>query len=306
MIATEVSKTSKAISRIRRVDCKLIAAFAAIYILWGSSFLAIRIAVQLIPPWLAAGTRFFTAGFILYAFARLRGEAAPTWREWRGLALLGCLMFVITYGALFWAEQVVPSGVTSVLEATLPLLTMVLEVFVLRRQRFRWSLLVAVALGFGGIGLMLFRNSGQQFAGLPCLVILGGSASWSLGSVLTRSLPLPSSRALTAGAEMLLGGAGLLTLSLASGELHSLHDVPAKAIWAVLYLIVAASLVAFTAYVWLLGRKPATLVASHAYVNPIVAILLGHFLGGEVITARTLEGAAIVILSVALTLRPAK
>jgi drug/metabolite transporter (DMT)-like permease len=201
---------------------------------------------------------------------------------------------------------VVPSGVTSVLEATLPLLTLALEVFVLRRQTFSLSLLIAVALGFGGIGLMLFRNSGQQFAVLPCLVILGGSASWSLGSVLTRSLTLPSSRVLTAGAEMLLGGVGLLILSVASGELHSLHGVPAKAIWAVLYLIVAASLVAFTAYVWLLGRKSATLVSSHAYVNPIVAILLGHFLGGEVITARTLEGAAIVILSVALTLRPAK
>ena len=303
MTVTEVSTSGGARGTRRSFDLTLVLAFAAIYILWGSSFLAIRVAVQLMPPWLAAGARFSTAGVVLYLFARLRGEGSPTARQWRSVAILAALMFVVTYGALFWAEQFVPSGITSVLEATIPLITMALEVFVLRKQAFRWPPLIAVLVGFGGVAFMLFRNNGQHFGLVPCFAVIGASTAWSLGSVLTRSLPLPSSRVLTAGAEMMVGGAGLLLVSFASGDLHAIHHIPAKAIWCVVYLIVAASLIAYTAFVWLLGRLPATVVASHAYVNPVVAIALGHFLGGEVVTARTLEGAALVILSVAITLR---
>jgi drug/metabolite transporter (DMT)-like permease len=277
-------------------------AFAAIYILWGSSFLAIRVAVQIVPPWFAAGVRFFTAGVILYVFSRLRGERKPSMIQWRSLAVLGALMFVATYGALFWAEQYVPSGITSVLEATLPLITMGLEVFVLRQQPFRPQMLGAVLLGFIGVFSMLFRSGSQSFGIGPCLVIIGGGCAWSLGSVLTRDLPLPSSRVLTAGAQMMLGGGALLIISLVSGELHPFPHLTAKAFWAILYLIVAASIVSFTAYVWLLGRMPATVVSSHAYVNPVVALALGYFVGGEQVTMRTLIGAFLVIASVALTL----
>src|SRR5277367_3835610 len=134
-----------------RLNVQTILAFFAIYVIWGSTFLAIRTAVLLAPPWLCAGIRFFTAGTILFLFALLRGTAWPTWREWRSLGIIGVLMFSVTYGALFWGEQFVPSGITSVLEATLPLFTVLLEVFVLRQQKFRWRMLIALAVGFCGV-----------------------------------------------------------------------------------------------------------------------------------------------------------
>jgi drug/metabolite transporter (DMT)-like permease len=219
-------------------------------------------------------------------------------------------MFSLTYGALFWGEQYVPSGITSVLESTLPLMTVVLEVFVLRQQRFRWRMLLAVTLGFCGVALTLpitsmFKGGHSSFGGFgvfPCLVILGGSASWSLGAVLTRSLPLPKSRLVTAGAEMMLGGGVLLLVSLVSGELHPFPAVSVKAAWVLVYLIVAGSLVGYTAFVWLLERMPASRVASHAFVNPIVALALGYFLASEELTVRTLLGAGLVVGSVVLTL----
>jgi drug/metabolite transporter (DMT)-like permease len=286
-----------------RIDVRLILAFFAIYVLWGATFLAIRIAVLQIPPLFTAGVRFFAAGLLLYGFMRLRGQPAPSGAQWRSLAIMATLMFVITYGALFWAEQYVPSGITSVLEATLPLITLALEVFVFRRQPFRWPMLLAVFMGFGGVSLLLFQNARQTYGLLPCAVILIGATSWSLGAVLTRSMPLPTSRPLTAGAAMMLGGGILLVLSALTGELHPLPHIPWRAAWALLYLIVCGSLLAFTAFVWLLGRMPATRVASHAYVNPLVAVALGYFAAGEVITPRILIASALVVCSVFLILK---
>ncbi len=290
-------------SKEKRIDLRELAAFFAIYVLWGSTFLAIRVAVLLVPPWFSAGVRFFTAGAVLYTFTRIRGAEPPSRRQWRSVALLGVLMFSITYGALFWGEQYVPSGITSVLEATIPLITVLLEVFVLRQQKFRWSGLLPVAMGFCGVALMMLNTRGQAVPVTASLVILGGSVAWSLGAVLTRSLPLPKSRPLTAGAEMMLGGGLLLAVAAMSGELHPFPVVPPRAAFALVYLIVAGSLLAFTAFVWLLGRLPASRVASHAYVNPIVAIALGHFAVSEEITSRTLLGAGLVIGSVILTMK---
>jgi len=287
----------------RRFEVRVLLAFFAIYVLWGGTFLAIRIAVQLIPPFFTAGLRFFVAGTLLYGFMRLRGRPAPSWTEWRSLAIMGLLMFVATYGALFWGEQYVPSGITSVLEASLPIITMTLEVFIFRQQPLRWPMLAAVALGFCGIALLLVENGRQPFGLLPCAVILAGGTAWSLGAVLTRSMPLPKSRSLTAGAAMMLGGFILLVLSGIAGELHPLHHIPLRAALSLLYLIVGGSLVGFTAFVWLLGRMPATTVASHAYVNPLVAVALGYFAAGEVITLRTVLASALVIASVFLILK---
>jgi len=282
-------------------DVRVMLAFAAIYVLWGSTYLAIRIAVQQVPPLFAAGTRFFLAGTLLYAVMRLRGRPRPAGKEWGTLAVLGSLMFVVTYGAVFWAEQYVPSGFTSVLEATLPLITIGLEVFVFRQQRFRWSLLVSIAVGFVGVLLLLLHNA-QHVAILPCAAILGGGIAWSLGAVLTRALPLPKSKGITAGAEMMFGGAILLMLSASFGEMHPFPHLSAKAVGALLYLVVAGSLVGFSAFVWLLGRMPATRVASHAYINPVVAVALGYFFAGEVVTPRMLLGTALIVASVALIL----
>jgi drug/metabolite transporter (DMT)-like permease len=287
----------------RRVDLCVILAFFAIYVLWGATFLAIRIAVQLIPPFFTAGLRFFAAGTFLYCFMRLRGQPRPSPAEWRSLAVIGLLMFVATYGALFWGEQYVPSGITSVLQATLPVITIALEVLVFRRQRLRWRMLAAVLMGFCGVALLLLENGRQQVGLLPCAVILAGGTAWSLGAVLTRSMPLPQSRPLTSGAAMMLGGSVLLMLSGITGEMHPFPHIPARAALALLYLIVGGSLLAFTAYIWLLGRMPATRVASHAYVNPLVAVALGYFVAGEIITVRTILAATLVVLSVFLILK---
>ena len=289
-------------SRGRRLDLRVLLAFAAIYVLWGATFLAIRIAVLEIPPFFSSGVRFLIAGALLYAFMRLRGQASPSAREWRSIATIALCMFVATYGALFWAEQYVPSGITSVIEATLPITTVALEVFVFRQQPFRWRTLAAVALGFCGVAWLLIRND-QPFPGLPCVVILAGGTAWSLGAVLTRSMPRPKSLPLAAGAQMMLGGAVLLALSQATGELHSFPHISLRAGLALSYLIVAGSLLGFTAYVWLLARMPATQVASHAYVNPLVAVALGYFVAGEPLTMRMILASALVLASVLLILK---
>src|SRR6266403_1510574 len=154
------------------VDVRVVAAFFAIYVLWGATFLAIRVAVLEVPPFLMAGLRFFVAGSVLYGFMRLRGEASPSPAEWRSIGLMALFMFVATYGALFWAEQYVPSGITSVIEATLPITTLTLEVLVFRQQPLRWGMLGSVAVGFGGVVMLLVKNGQRDFAVLPCLVIL--------------------------------------------------------------------------------------------------------------------------------------
>lgn len=284
----------------------MVLAFFAIYVLWGTTFLAIRIAVEELPPLFAAGVRFFTAGVVLYVFMRLKGETKPTAIQWRNLAIMGLLMFVAEYGPLFWAEKYVPSGIVSVLAATLPILTIVLEMLVLRQQRMRPILAAATLLGFAGVGVLLLPNGTQHLPLVPCLAILCGATTWSLGSVLTRSMDLPKARPLTAGAAMMLGGGTLLALSAAFGEMHPVPHISLRGGLALLYLIVFGSLIAFTAFVWLLAHMPATRVASHAYVNPVVAIALGYFAAGEVITARTLAGTALVLISVFLILRKDK
>jgi drug/metabolite transporter (DMT)-like permease len=289
--------------RIARLNVRVLLAFAAIYFLWGATFLAIRIAVLQIPPFFTAGLRFFVAGASLYVFMRLRGQPGPTVAQWRSIAVTALCMFVATYGALFWAEQYVPSGVTSVIEATLPLTTIVFEVFIFRQQPFRWRMLASVVLGFCGVAWLLIRNDQQPLAVLPCLAILAGGVAWSLGAVLTRSMPRPQSLPLSAGAQMMLGGAVLLALSQITGELQPFPRISLHAALALLYLIVGGSLLGFTAYAWLLARMPATRVASHAYVNPLVAVALGYFVAGEVFTTRMALAAVLVVASVFLILK---
>jgi drug/metabolite transporter (DMT)-like permease len=284
-----------------RLDTRVALAFAAIYVFWGGTFLAIRIAVLQLPPFFASGVRFLIAGAVLYTFMRLRGHPSPTLREWRSIAVTSLCLFVATYASLFWAEQFVPSGVASVLEATLPLTAMVLEVFLFRQQPFRWRMGAAVLLGFLGIAWLLIRNQ-HTFPALPCLVILASGVAWSLGGVLTRSMKRPRSLPLTAGGQMMLGGIALLALAQATGELKALPPVTLSAAVALLYLIVAGSLLGFTAYVWLLARMPVTRVASHAYVNPMVALVLAYFVAGETLTPGMLVASALVIASVILIL----
>jgi drug/metabolite transporter (DMT)-like permease len=277
-------------------------AFSAIYFLWGSTYLAIRIAVEHLPALFAAGTRFFIAGVTLYFFVQCKERVWPTQRQWRNLTMLAVAMFVVNYGALFWAEKYIASGVASVLVATIPLFTILFEVALLRQERFRWELIAAIAVGFCGVTVLTLHGAESGLHLLPCLILLSGSICWCLGSVLSRSIELPSSRPLTAGAEMMIGGFLLLVCSAFVGEMHPFPQFSRSAVFALLYLIVFGSLLAFTAYVWLLSHMAATRVASYAYVNPVVALGIGHWLGGETVSRRTLVGTGLVLASVVLTL----
>jgi drug/metabolite transporter (DMT)-like permease len=285
----------------------LFAAFFAIYILWGTTFLGIRVAVLEMPPIFAAAARFFTAGAILFTFLRVRGQQGPTRMEWRNLFLIAVLMFVLEYAGLFWGERYIPSGISSVLAATIPLFTLIAEVAVVREQRWNAVIGVATALGFAGVVVLMLpasTNGGAVAVPLwPALAILGGSSGWALGSVLSRSLKLPGSRLMTSACTMMLGGAVLFGVSALCGELNPLPHLTTRGLIALVYLIVVGSLIAFPSYVWLLSQMPATRVASYAYVNPIVAVILGYFLAGEAITLRTMAGGALVLISVFLILR---
>ena len=245
-------------TRSRDPKALVVLAFAAIYVLWGGTFLAIRVAVHEIPPLFTAGTRFAIAGVGLFLFMRLRGEANPSLLQWRNLTLIGLLMFAITYGGLFWAQQFVPSGITSIIEATLPITTIALEMWVFRTLPFQWRAVVGVVLGFSGIALLLAQSDAHNLPLRPCLVILLSGVAWSLGTVVSAQLSLPASRPLTAGSQMMIGGAVLLLLSAAHGDLRPLPHISTSAAFALSYLIVFGSIIAYTAYVWLLARIPAT------------------------------------------------
>jgi drug/metabolite transporter (DMT)-like permease len=290
-------------TRRRGPSMAVLLAFFAIYFLWGSTYLSIRTLVATVPPLLAAGLRFSIAGAVLFLWTRLRREALPTRQQWRNLAVLGALMFLAAYGGLFWAEQTVPSGVASLLVAMIPVCTAIFEIFVFRREKLTVTLAVSVVLGVAGVAtLVLDGGTSRGLPLLPCLAILGSEICWSLGSVLSKEMDLPASKTLSAGCQMLSGGLMLLIISAFAGNLYPFPAFSPGALGALAYLIVAGSLLAFTAYVWLLARMPVSTVASYAYVNPVVALAIGFWLGNEAVGARTLIGAALVLASVILIL----
>lgn len=299
----QVSAVKTSPSGWRNLSLTALLAFFAIYFIWGSTYLAIRISVEHLPPFFAAGVRFFAAGGALYIFAQYKAKAWPTMRQWRNLAGLSVIMFTINYAALFWAEKYVPSGIASVIVATIPLWTILFETILLRQERFRLQLLLSIAMGFCGVSILMLHRGEGGLRLLPCLVILCGSLCWSLGSVLSRSVDLPASKPLIAGAEMMMGGMLLLISSALAGEMHPLPQFTIPAVLALLYLIIFGSLLAYTAYVWLLGHMTATRVASYAYVNPVVAVSIGHWAGGEALSLRTIMGTALVLFSVLFTLK---
>jgi len=277
-------------------------AFTAIYLIWGSTYLAIRIAVATVPPLFAAGTRFFFAGAVLFIWALARGGAMPSRREWRNLAIQGVLLFLIAYGGVFWAEKTLPSGITSVLVATIPIWTALLQICVLRKESFRWTLAGSILLGLAGVAVLAF-DPGASLTLAPCLAVLVSEVAWSTGTVLSKILVLPKNMLINSGAQMLLGGCMLLVCSGLFGELRPLPHVSLRAGLAILYLAVAGSIIAFTAYIWLLNRMRATAVTSYAYVNPVVALLIGHWFGNEALGVRTALGAALVVFSVVVAIR---
>lgn len=291
---------------------KILLAFAIIYFVWGSTFLAIRVGVREVPPFLLAGMRFFAAGILLYSWMRARGTASPTGREWVSASLLAVLIFVLDYGLLFWAERRVPSGIAAVMLATIPVFMALAEIFFLRTQRLTLRLAFALLVGIAGVGVLVGRSTGfreRPIETTGAIALLVAAISWSLASILTRKLPLPESKVMSSGAQMLAGGILLTLTSLMLGEFKGfdVQAVSLKAWLALAYLIVAGSIIGFTAYVWLIHHESPTKVGTYAYVNPVVAVLVGYFLGGEGLGARTVVGTLLVLVSVVvITTTPKK
>ena len=279
-------------------------AFACIYVIWGSTYLAIRYAVETIPPLFVAGFRHLIAGTLLFGWCWWQG-LRPIRQQWLASIVLAVLFFLIGHGTLHWAQQTLPSGLAALLIATEPIFVAII-LTATRRARFTRSLLIGLLLGLFGVALIIgadVRSNRPEI--LSSFVVLIGTASWSIGMVYSRSAALhPDSR--MAAAMSLLAGAGMLLLGgMVTGEAARLH-VPAvslKSLLALGYLAVAGSLVAYSAYFWLLNRFPPTLIATHTYVNPIVAMVLGWAIAGEALTAQFVFGGLAVIAAIALVSR---
>jgi drug/metabolite transporter (DMT)-like permease len=288
---------------VRPPAWKTMLAFAVIYFVWGSTFLAIRVGVREVPPLVFACMRFFTAGAVLYGWMRLKGTPSPNRREWAAVCVIALCIFVLDYGLLFWAEQRVPSGIAAVMLATIPVFMALSEILFLHTQRLTVRLAFALLVGICGVLVLVSHSVGFAEkpinpAGAVALVI--AAISWSVASTLTRKLPLPESKVMSSGAQMLAGGIMLAVAAAALGEFRGFHTqaVSRGAWFALAYLIVAGSIIGFTAYVWLIHHESPTKVGTYAYVNPVVAVIVGYFFGGEIVGSRTFLGTLLVLVSV--------
>jgi drug/metabolite transporter (DMT)-like permease len=290
-------------TRTHRPTWKTLLAFATIYFVWGSTFLAIRVGVREVPPFLLAAMRFSIAGFALCAWTAARGERGPRGREWASAFLLGTLIFVLDYGLLFWSEQRVPSGIAAVMLAMIPVCMAFSEILFLRTQKLTLRLGVALLIGIAGVAVLVSPSlnlGGAPIEPAGAVALMIASMTWSLASVFTRKLPLPPSKMMSSGVQMLVGGVMLAVVAGVLGEFRNFHPSRvSREVWfALAYLIVAGSIIGFTAYVWLIHHESPTKVGTYAYVNPVVAVLVGYFLGGEALGSRTVVGSLFVLVSV--------
>jgi drug/metabolite transporter (DMT)-like permease len=284
---------------------KTLLAFGFIYFVWGSTYLAIRVGVCEVPPFLLAGMRFFVAGIFLYGWAIARGEGSPTRRQWVSASLLSIFFFVFDYGLLFWAEQRVPSGVAAVVMATIPAFIALSEIIILRTQKLTFRLALALLIGIGGVGVLMSRSlnlGGAPIDTTGAVALIFASISWSVATALTRIVPLPASKVMSSGVQMLVGGIFLGIAAGVLGEFRNFHPsaVSREAWFSLLYLIIAGSIIGFTVYLWLIHHESPTKVGTYAYVNPVVAVLVGYFMGGEALGSRTILGTLFVLISVVM------
>jgi len=278
-------------------------AFLAIYTIWGSTYLAIRIAIETIPPFLMAGVRFLIAGAALYLWTRLRGAPSPTRPNWKAATVVGGLLLLGGNGGVVWAEQTVPSGLTAVLITTVPLWMALLEWKRYDRTRPALPIVFGLILGFTGVVLLV---GPQELAGSSAInrvgatVLILASLSWAIGSLYSRKAPLPSSPLQSTAMEMLAGGLLLSAAGLVSQEWVGFQPSEAslRSIVAFAYLTVFGSLIGFTSYIFLLKATTAAKVSTYAYVNPIIAIILGWAIAQEELTLRTMVAAAIIVAAV--------
>lgn len=288
-----------------RTDGRLgvVAAFLAVYLIWGSTYLAIRFAIDTMPPFLMAGARFLVAGALLYAWTRWRGAPAPERAHWPAAIAIGGLLLLGGNGGLSWAETRVPSGIAALLVATVPFWMVLLEALRRNGTRPTRATIAGLVTGFGGVALLL---SPGEFAGgggvdaLGAAVLVAASVSWAFGSLYSRGAYLPKSPLLGTSMEMLAGGAWLALAGTLTGEWSrlDLSAVSLRSVGALAYLILFGSLIGFSSYIWLLRVSTPARVSTYAYVNPVVALMLGWALAGETLTPRTGLAVALVLAAV--------
>lgn len=284
---------------------KLAAAFAAVYVVWGSTYLAIRVAIETIPPFAMAGVRFVLAGGLLYGWQRLRGTPAPLRIHWRSAAIIGALLLLGGNGGVTWAEQEVPSGLAALVVATVPIWVVAFGALRPSTPRPNRRTLVGVLLGLVGITLLVGPSNlavNQQIRTISYVVLLLAPVSWALGSLYSRGARLPASQLQATGMEMLLGGGLLLLAATVTGEWARL-DVAAislRSAVAFFYLVFIGAIIGFTAYIWLLKNTTPAKATTYAYVNPVVAVFLGWAILSEPVTPAMLAAMVIILFSVAL------
>jgi drug/metabolite transporter (DMT)-like permease len=284
---------------------RVIAAFAAVYIVWGSTYLAIRYAVQTIPPFTMGGARFLVSGAILYTWTRLRGASRATPREWRDASISGILMLCAGNGAVAWAEEHVPSGLAALIVAVVPLWMVLLDWWRPRGTRPSMLTIAGVVVGLAGLFVLIGPtnlNTAEHVDLTPSIVLVGGSLAWAAGSVYSRYSTQPASSALATGMQMLAGGGVLVLTGALTGELSgfSVVDVSRVSLIGWLYLVTFGSLVGFTAYIYLLKAVSPAKASTYAYVNPVVAVMLGWLIAHEPINRSMILGAAIILGAVAM------
>jgi len=302
-ILEETSAAVFAPSVVRPRRLTVVVSFLSIYLIWGSTYLAIRYAVESIPPLYTAGLRHFTAGMVLLLWC-LGRRLRPTWPQVRASIIIGVFFFLIGHGTLHWAETKVPSGLASLLVASEPIWVFLFSAFAAKQWHWNFSLLAGICLGLGGVGLLMGRSALSSSAGMfvGSLAITLGAISWSVGIVYSRRSHLSGNPLLLSALSLLAGSVQLLLVGTVAGEYRgfSLAAVSLRSWVALGYLIVFGSIVAFTAYNWLLEHYSPTLVATHTYINPIVAVLLGWLIAGEAVTLNVLLSAAMVVMAVML------
>lgn len=287
---------------------QVVVAFAAVYVLWGSTYLAIRFGVETIPPFILAGVRHLTAGVLLYGWLRLSGAPAPSRRHWRSAAVIGGLMLLGGNGLVTWAERRVPSGLAALIVASVPLWMTLLH-GLQNRERPHGVVILGLAMGLGGLAFLVAPGRIAGVTGhvdpIGAAALLAAALLWAIGSLYSRRADLPASTLLATAMEMVAGGLILLGTATAKGEWSgfALSAVSSRSFYALGYLIVAGSLLGFTAYIFLLGATTPARVSTYAFVNPVVAVFLGWALAGEAVTLRTGIAALGIVGAVAIIIR---
>jgi len=283
---------------------KIWLALLALYIVWGSTYLGIKFAIETIPPFFHAGVRFLISGIILVSWQRAAGRQLPTRKQWMSTAIIGSFLLLGGNGLVAWAEQFIPSGIAALIIASVPMFLVIGEAIRPNGVKPTWQGIVGLLIGFVGIFILVgpseISGSATKLNPFGVTALLGACLFWATGSMYSKSADLPKSSLMNTGAQMLMGSVSLFIVSLVSGELHGwdVTAVSARSLYGLSYLIFVGSLIGFASYGWLLQNAPISLVSTYAYVNPIVAVLLGALFGNEVLEPRIWMATGVIIGSV--------